>query len=161
MMNTEYRNPVLKEEIENTFYLYDEMLNATQSKILVDSSKGLFRALKQPKRIINSWLYINLRNYLLLKIFRRRRTFFLKYEDFSTDPQKCLISLCDFLKIPYEKDMTCLDRCVIHIMAGNSSRMNATQTKKPDESWKLNLRLEDLKSFNRKAGLLNRLFGYR
>ena len=43
--NMDYKNKIIDSEISNTIELYKHMFNKTKSEVLVDSTKGLFRAL--------------------------------------------------------------------------------------------------------------------
>ena len=197
--------------MENTFTLYNKIFDKTNAKVLIDSTKGLFRALilesrspeniqfkfvqltrdgrgvlnsklkssysvlhkdgvltkyekinnKDPLKIINSWLYVNLRNFLILKLFRKNKTIFIKYEEFTQFPEIFLNDIYNMVNLDYEKTVLNLGENENHIMGGNASRINAKKIKKHDDAWKSNLELKLLKMFNVKAGWFNKLIGYK
>lgn len=210
LFNKEYNNDVIEKEIENTFLLYNKVRIRTNSNILVDSTKSLFRALilnsknsknfrfkfihltrdgrgvlnsglkssytlvfddgtskkhkkensKSPAEVVNSWLYINLRNYIILKLFRKKQTLFIKYEDLTNNPKKYLGIIYNWLDLKFEDSVLNLDTKENHILGGNSSRINAKKINKSDEAWRTNLHRETIRLFNLKAGWLNKILGY-
>jgi hypothetical protein len=211
LFNKIYKNDIIDKEIDNTLLLYDTLFEKTNSKILIDSSKGLFRALvlasrankeinfkfiqltrdgrgvlnsslkssysvlhkdgvlrkyqgekgKKPSAVINSWLYINLRNFIILKLFYRSKTSFVRYEDFTSEPAKILDDIYTSVQLNFEEDALNLGENENHILGGNASRINAKKIKKQDDAWLKNLDKEILKKFNRKAKWFNQLIGYK
>jgi len=216
LLKKRYNNASIDKEIENTLDMYNLLFDKTGCQVLVDSTKGLFRALildankrdgiefefihlvrdgrgvlnsslkktyalhhadgsvteyhketlekpiyvKSPTEAINYWLYVNMRNMLLLKLFRKRQTVFVKYENFTKDPLKVLETVFQNLSLKTEKDMLDLGGNENHILGGNSSRLNAKRIKKVDDAWRTNLDKQTLDSFNKRAGWFNRLLGY-
>lgn len=211
LFKKEYRNIEVDAEIENTFTLYKKIFDKTNASVLIDSTKGLFRALvlqsrkskniqfkfiqltrdgrgvlnsalktsyfvkhnddvireykgrenKKSKKIINSWLYVNLRNYLVLKLLRKYDTFFVRYEDFTDNPEKYLRLIYTKVNLDYEKTALNLGSNINHILGGNASRINAKQINKRDDAWRRNLPSEILNEFNVRAGWFNNFMGYR
>lgn len=211
-----YRNPSVDIEIENTMDMYQLLFEKTGSDVLVDSTKGLFRALvldsnkrdgiefefihllrdgrgvvnsslkktyslyhsdgsvteykketlakpipvKSPSKAINYWLYVNMRNLLLLNLFRKKQTVFVKYEHFTENPLKVLTPVFKKLGLKLEKGMLELGANENHILGGNSSRLNAKSIKKVDDAWRTNLDKQTLAKFNKRAGWFNKLMGY-
>ena len=205
-----YKNKNLEREIENTFVLYQTIFNKTNSKVLIDSSKGLFRALvlasqfnkeiqfkfvqltrdgrgvlnsslkssynilhkdgvlrsykgridKNPSIVINSWLYINLRNFIVLKLFNKRKSIFIRYEDFTSNPSKYLKQIYKSVDLKYEETVLNLGKNENHILSGNASRINAKKIKRQDDKWQNNLDKVILGKFNKRAGWFNKLLGY-
>lgn len=205
-----YRNHIVDKQIDNTLNLYETLFEKTNSKILIDSSKGLFRALvlasrsneytnfkfvqltrdgrgvlnsslkssysvlhkdgvlrkyqgekgKKPSTVINSWLYINLRNFVILKLFYRYKTSFVRYEDFTSDPAKTLKKIYTSVQLNFEIEALNLGEKENHIMGGNASRINAKSIKKQDDAWRKNLDINLIKEFNSRAGWFNKLMGY-
>ena len=206
-----YHNKIVNTEIENTFKLYNLFFKETNSSVLIDSSKNLFRALvlasrtkgniqfkfiqltrdgrgvlnsslkssysvfykdgvlkkhegvndKEPLTIINSWLYINIRNFIILKLFNRRKTSFIRYEDFTTNPSKYLKQIYKAVNLYYEVTALNLGENENHILGGNASRINAKKIQPQDDKWLINLDKNQLRMFNIKAGWFNRLIGYK
>ena len=210
LFERKYKNSSMSIVIQNTFILYNKLFQESNSSVLVDSSKNLFRALvlasrspkdiqfkflhlvrdgrgvlnsslkssynilhldgikrvykgkvdKDPIKIINKWLYINIRNFLILKIFRKKKTFFLRYEDFVSNPANYLKNIYDWINLNFQESALQLDRSENHILGGNSSRINAKEIKKQDDTWKSNLDEKILSKFNKRAGWFNKIIGY-
>lgn len=85
----------------------------------------------------------------------------LHYESFTANPEAELRRVCDFLSIPYHDNM--LDfRNSRHNIGGNMMRFRKDETKITlDERWRLDLDAQQLKSFAKIAGWVNRLLGYK
>jgi len=207
-----YRDASVNNEIENTLTLYNSIFEHTNSDVLIDSSKGLFRALvlasrskekninikfiqltrdgrgvlnsglkssynvkhkdgitrkyegiknKRPSKIINSWLKINMRNFIILKLFYRSKTNFVRYEDFTSESAKILTDIYTSVNLDFEINALNLGENENHILGGNASRINAKKIKKQDDAWLENLDKEILNKFNRRAKWFNQLMGYK
>jgi hypothetical protein len=212
LFKNKYYNEHVETEIENTFTLYKKMFERTNSNVLIDSTKGLFRALvlesrsstnnmefkfvqlirdgrgvlnselklsysvkhndgiiknykidseKAPIKIINSWLYVNIRNIFILKLFRRNNTIFMSYEDFTSNPSKYLKIIYKSINLDFYDSILNLGENENHILGGNASRINAKEVKKQDEAWRTNLNYKMLRIFNYRAGWLNKILGYK
>lgn len=211
-----YENPVIDREIDNTLKFYDSVFSTFDHDVLVDSTKGLFRAfvlnsnkknrfdfhfvhilrdgrgvvnsslktkykiqksdgsvveydkqnlakpipVKSPSEAINYWLYVNIRNLILLRLFARKRTTFIRYEDFTKNPERILNKICVEMGLQYDEAMLDFEKEEHHILGGNSSRINATKIKSQDIAWQQKLDRKVIKEFNKKAGWFNRLMGY-
>lgn len=212
-----YRNHVVEKEVKNTLNLYNIIFDQTKNEVLIDSTKGLFRALildsnkteklnfhfvhlirdgrgvlnssqkksyfikhadgkikeykkdelaipiyvQSPKESINYWLYVNIRNYLILKFFRKSQTSFVKYENFTANPEKIIRHILKNCNLDFEPNILNLELNDNHILGGNSSRINAKKIKRQDDAWKTNLSKKNLRHFNLKAGWFNKLIGYK
>jgi len=211
LFNKVYKDKNVDKEIKNTFTIYNKIFDKTQASVLIDSTKGLFRALilesntpkdinfqfvqltrdgrgvlnsglkssysilhkdgifkkykgienKDPVKIVNSWLYVNLRNYIILKLLRKKKTTIVKYEEFTDKPEYFLKLIFRKVNLDYEKSVLDLGENENHILGGNASRINAKKIKKQDDAWRRNLDKTLLKMFNRKAGWFNKLIGYK
>lgn len=86
----------------------------------------------------------------------------VRYEDFVVDPASTLRSLCDWLEVPYSNDMLEFQKDMIfHSAGGNPARFNLSGGIKPvDDRWRSVLSPQDLESFERVAGNVNRALGY-
>lgn len=115
---------------------------------------------KIPAKIINSWLYINTRNFIILKLFNRNKTFFIRYEDFTSNPAEYLKKIYKEVNLNYEETAINLGDNENHILGGNASRINAKKIRKQDDAWRTNLNKSLITKFNRRAGWLNKLIGY-
>lgn len=116
---------------------------------------------KDPKKIIHSWLYVNLRNFLILKLFRHKQSTFVKYEEFTDRPDMILKRIYNKANLSYEKSALNLGENENHILGGNASRINAKKIKKQDDAWRSNLDKDLLNMFNLRAGWFNGLIGYK
>ncbi|MBZ0183572.1 MAG: sulfotransferase [Melioribacteraceae bacterium] len=210
LFKKKYKFGIVDKEINNTYGIYNKVFLKTNTDVLIDSTKGLFRALilasrktpgysfkfiqitrdgrgvlnsglkdsysimhkngikreykgehtRKPNVIINQWLYVNLRNYLILKLFRKSNTYFLRYEDFTSNPSKYLREIYELVGLDFEEKALFLDENENHILGGNASRINARRIKKQDEAWRKNLDKSLLKVFSKKAGWFNKFLGY-
>jgi hypothetical protein len=97
---------------------------------------------------------------LALKFFRKRKSILIRYEDFANYPEKILRIICNHIGVAFEPNMMCLGKKTKHMIGGNPSRINATEIIKPEAEWKYKLDKDLLRLFNKKAGFLNRYFGY-
>ena len=161
-----YNNKEVDTEIKNTFILYNKIFDKTKAKVIIDSTKGLFRGLildskspkdihfkfvqltrdgrgvlnsslkssyaimhndgvlreyegkknKDPLKIINSWLYVNLRNFIVLKLFRNNQSTFIRYEDFTSNPEKYLKIISKSLNLKYESSALSLGEAENYIL---------------------------------------------
>lgn len=217
LFKKQYNNKLVNKEISNTLALYNLIFKETGSEVLIDSTKGLFRALildsnrskevnfqfvhlvrdgrgvlnsslkktyfihhedgtikeydkenleqpiyiKTPLEAINYWLYVNIRNFLILKLFRSGKTAFVKYERFTEDPERELRPILNQLNLNYEDNILELEKNESHILGGNSSRINAKKIKKQDDAWRMNLPEDLLRKFNNRAGWFNKILGYQ
>ena len=211
LFNKSYDSKIVNIEIENTYKLYNLLFKETNSGVLIDSSKNLFRALvlasrakkdiqfrfihltrdgrgvlnsnlkssysvinkdgtsqiyegitdKKPIKIINNWLYINIRNFMILYLFNRKKTIFIRYEDFTDNPSKYLKQIYKEVNLDYEEAVLNLGGNENHILGGNASRINAKKIRKQDEDWKKRMDKKMIKKFNNRAGLFNIILGYK
>lgn len=205
-----YKNMDIEKEIKNTFILYQNIFNRTSANVLIDSTKGLFRALilqsrapkdiqfkfiqltrdgrgvlnssmkssykimhkdgilreyqgrrnKNFKKVIYSWLYVNLRNFIILKLFRNQDSLYIKYEKFTEYPEKYLKEIYAKINLEYEASVLNLGDGINHILGGNASRVNAKKINKRDDAWVNKLDKKMLRTFNITAGWFNKLMGY-
>lgn len=85
----------------------------------------------------------------------------VRYEDLCADPKRELRRICSFLGVPYEEGMELPAAATTHRFGGSSSpRLQAPEVRL-DERWRRELGAEELRTFRRRAGPLNRLLGYR
>lgn len=113
------------------------------------------------KESIKIWRRDNLQALYFHKLLNSKYYYFLRYENFTSEPEKQLIKLFNFFGGQYESKMLNLNRYKNHMVSGNASRINAEKIEKPFNSWKNELNKEKNKQFERKAGWLNRVFGYK
>jgi len=86
--------------------------------------------------------------------------FFLRYEDFTNQPEKYLKDLLQFVGLEYEPEMLDLNRYVNHMVSGNASRINASEIHAPSEIWKKKLNGSERDYFSKKGQKFNHKLGY-
>lgn len=184
--------PSVKESIRNTIFLYQTVGRVRQRKLVIDASKmprkaprlylqdpGRIRVLHlvrdgrgvlasrmkymAPHRAVNRWNHYHRVTRRLLQRWiapdARRR---LRYEDFVSDPEIHIRSLCSWLELDYSACMLQFAGAdKEHSAGGNPARFRLTEgILPPDERWRTSLNAEHLEMFERVAGALNRDFGY-
>ena len=112
-----------------------------------------------PLQTINSWKKGIIKSTLLLKLFRRKNSLLVKYEDFTNSPEIVLSRILKFANIIFEESMLQLEKGEKHIVCGNPSRINATQIHKLSKGWR-KMDKDLIKLFNKKGAWLNRILGY-
>ena len=85
----------------------------------------------------------------------------LHYEDLVEDTAGQLQSICEFIGLKYESGMLDFSSKSHHLMNGNNMRFVRTSEIKLDDSWKSDLKAEDLAFFISKASELNNSLGYK
>jgi hypothetical protein len=84
----------------------------------------------------------------------------IRYEELCQNPAGTMAVICRFLELePYDPGRDFRARKQQHVV-GNGMRMDTTSEIRHDERWKTHLSAEDLKTFDRVAGDLNRHYGY-
>jgi hypothetical protein len=85
----------------------------------------------------------------------------VRHEDLVANPQRILGAVCQFLSIPYDPAMIDFRAIVHHNVNGNDMKYATTSGINLNEAWKMHLSQSDLQYFERKAGSMNRQFGYQ
>ena len=85
----------------------------------------------------------------------------LHYEDLVEDTAGQLQSICEFIGLKYEAGMLDFSSKSHHLTNGNNMRFVRTSEIKLDDSWKSDLKAEDLAFFISKASELNNSLGYK
>lgn len=133
---------------------------------LIRDGRGVFYSgLKQGfgrKRSLDSWR----RHYahalpLLQKCVDPNHLMHVRHEDLVADPQRILGAICRFLSIPYDPAMIDFRAVVHHNVNGNDMKYATTPRIHLNEAWMMHLSQSDLQYFERKAGSMNRQFGYQ
>ena len=84
----------------------------------------------------------------------------LRYEDLCLRPSETVRQVCHFLGIsPQTVEENFRARKLQHVV-GNGMRFDSTSEIRFDERWKTHLSADDLRTFDRIAGKLNRKYGY-
>lgn len=112
------------------------------------------------KRCAEVWRTEHLKRIAAQFTARRAPRRIVHYEDLATDPEKVLRGLCDWLGLDFEPAMLEF-RENRHNVGGNPMRFRKTERSVTlDERWRDELGAEDLATFERIAGRLNRSLGY-
>jgi len=83
-----------------------------------------------------------------------------RYEEFCESPEQVLRHICSFAGVEYEPQMQAFTTQTHHNLIGNRMRFSREGQIKLDDAWRDNLSEEELKTFDRVAGDLNRQFGF-
>lgn len=182
----------VKESIGNTLLLYEIVAQVRSRDLVIDASKMPRKAprlyLRDPARVrvlhmvrdgrgvlasrmkymspdraVNRWSHYHRVTRRLLDRWiapdARRR---LRYEDFVSDPETHVKSLCAWLELDYSASMLQFAGAdKEHSAGGNPARFRLKDgIRPPDERWRTKLSAEQLAMFERTAGKLNRELGY-
>lgn len=98
---------------------------------------------------------------LLRKWVRPEHMLFVRYEDMVGDPARTLSQVCELARISYDEAMLKFRAVIHHNVNGNHFKFRSDDKIRLDEAWKRELPQPDIAYFERKAGRLNRLLGYR
>ena len=85
----------------------------------------------------------------------------VRYEALAQNPAQELSRICVFLDVDYEPEMLNFSHLENHVANGNRMRHKRVSGISFDESWRTELSASDLSYFERRAGALNRSFGYQ
>ncbi len=184
--------PSIKKSIENTMQLYRAASTAWDKEIIVDASKfprkaiHLYQQYPDDVRILHlardgrgvttsrmrymdalkaaeRWRhYHQLTRDLLKQWVPEEHRMMMHYEDFVKSPGPAMESLCEWMGVPYQKDMLEFgNEIIVHSAGGNPARFNISGGIKPaDEKWRTQLNDDMLQKFDAIAGKLNRDLGY-
>jgi hypothetical protein len=86
----------------------------------------------------------------------------MRYEDFVADPASSVKDLLAWLEMSFSSQCLEFDEAlVMHSAGGNPARFGLSEgIRKADEHWRTTLTENDMHVFQRRAGALNRAFGY-
>jgi len=141
-------------------------LKPSYSIIEKDKESGAFKTVKYPRnpsdpqRIIKSWRNGNLKTLLFLTLFQRGGYRIVRHEDFCNKPEETFRKIGEYVGFDFQEIMLKMGQVPNHIFGGNSSRINAKEIRKTEDSWKSKLKPEIIAAFNKKAGFLNNYLGY-
>jgi hypothetical protein len=138
-----------------TYYLKDK----DNTKVKIEVKKYF-----DPQKLaiyIKAWKRTNKQIQNYFKFFRKDSYLLLKYEALCSLPEEELKRVCNFIGMPYEKEMLRLDRFENHIIRGNpTAKFKAKSFLPPNMDFMQHLDDEELALFNDIAGNLNKSFGY-
>jgi len=184
--------PSIKKSVDNTMELYNAAAEAWDKEVIVDASKfprkaiHLYQKYPDNVRILHlvrdgrgvtasrmkympaegaaiRWRhYHHLTMDMLHKWVPAEHRMTMRYEDFVKSPESSMEGLCDWIGIPYQKEMLEFsNELVVHSAGGNPARFNISGGIKPaDEKWRTLLDKEMLQKFDGIGGKLNRELGY-
>ncbi len=107
------------------------------------------------------WFRYNTYSRLVQRTLPKERLLFMRYEDFCADPAHWIETIGRFAGIPGDTSLATLEG-EHHFIGGSSTLRNAADMSiRLDESWRKRLSYDDLATFDRIAGKMNRDFGYQ
>ena len=80
----------------------------------------------------------------------------VRYEDICRYPAETMRTVCSFLNVPFTPEMLAFRQGTPHIIGGNPMRSRKEDKITEDKRWEQQLSAEDLATFERIAGKLNR-----
>jgi hypothetical protein len=111
--------------------------------------------------ITKSWIKLNLKMILISIFISSKDCQLIKFESFTRNPEAILRIISEKFQIKFNEKMVRLDNDHNHIIGGNSSRINAKSIEYKPLNEFHNLIESDIKFFTKRAGWLNRFFGYK
>lgn len=109
----------------------------------------------------HAWRSVHRRSQLAQRGIPDDHILHTRYEDLCTQPEATMRRVVGFLDLDFEPGMIDLRKELSHNIGGNPMRFRqAERTIQLDERWKHELSAEDLKTFERIAGPMNRKLGY-
>lgn len=132
---------------------------------LVRDGRGVLGSLMEKEKLsreqaVDAWLWSNrnldraVAHYLL-----PQNVFRIRLEDLARDSGQTCQALFGFLGVDEKSSLDWSDRSEFHII-GNSMRHHFSGEVRLDESWRSKLSKADLAYFYKRAGWLNRRYGY-
>ena len=113
------------------------------------------------RQALNGWSRYNTRALSLLeKNLKNNQYLQIKYEDLAANPTETLRHICNFLEMPYEKDLIGLSEVERHMVNGNATRFRPNQSIQLDERWKTGLVGKEMEYFMARGSKLNARLGY-
>lgn len=184
--------PRVRRGVENTLALYDAARAVADARMIVDASKmprkaaHLYMAAPERVRIVHltrdgRGVVASRKKYMPVKHAAKRWSHYhrlsmrllerwvpeehriqLSYEEFASDPERCLRGVFAWAGMDYSED--CLDFSIetaSHSAGGNPARFQmADGIRGVDERWRESLTAEELATFVRFAGNENKVLGY-
>ena len=114
------------------------------------------------KKSVDTWLWSNrnIERVCLNYINDKNCVLMLKLEDLCNHPEEKITQLLDFIGVSSDIEIKSTKESGLHII-GNSMRLKFNgKIRRPDESWKENLSKEKILYFEKRAGWLNKRYGY-
>jgi len=106
------------------------------------------------------WRRSNEEAEFVLNRLDRSKWIEVRYEEYCSDPDITLKRLFSFLGLDPEKRIKDFRKAKNHVI-GNGMRMDTSSEVKLDERWRDALTEQDLKEFDKIAGVMNRRYGYQ
>ncbi|MCU7890871.1 MAG: sulfotransferase [Candidatus Thiodiazotropha sp. (ex Ustalcina ferruginea)] len=186
--------PSVKSGMNNTMMLFSAATKVWNKEMVIDASKlprkaiHLYRAFPDEVRILHltrdgrgvcasrmahmsferaakRWQhYHRITTRLLDRWVDPDRRFFLRYEDFTVDPERWMKQLCAWMGVSFEPQMLVFNSDgITHSAGGNPTRFKlADEGIRPaDDNWRSKLSAVNIAQFETLAGSINRQLGYR
>jgi hypothetical protein len=160
--------PIVVDSTKNPAYLkgvYLECPTALHVVFLVRDGRAVCESRMRREGLtmeqsVRIWKLEQLKHRAVRLTIPRQRVYALRYEDLCRDPRAEIGRLCQRLGVVFEEQM--LDfRRDRHNLGGNPMRLRRHESQiRLDDTWRKNLSAEDLRTFARLGGALNRRLGY-
>jgi hypothetical protein len=145
--------------------LYLAAPEKTRVVLLVRDGRGAFHSgMKRGfrrERALRGWRNHYRRALALLpRLVPEEHRLLVRYEDIAQRPAATLTRVCDFVGIPFEPAMLEFRDTIHHNVNGNNMKFRSAAKLRLEDSWRNALSPADLDYFERRAGAINRQFGY-
>lgn len=107
-----------------------------------------------------SWDRTQRINLMMLQTIPAKHKRIVRYEDLTAAPEATLAEMCHWLGLAFETDMLHFRRTIHHNLSGNRMRLGSEEKIVNLERWRAELSAQDVHTFDRIAGRMNRYFGY-
>ena len=117
---------------------------------------------KTSEEVLQNWIMGNLKISIFLvmsKIFIKSRV--VRFEELTDKPFIVLSKLTSWLGLSNVNQMIKFGSVPHHNVKGNPSRFNSTEIIPSKKTWQQELNPEELVYIQKRAGLLNRIYGFR
>lgn len=115
-----------------------------------------------PDESVFNWIKCNLMISLDLSVFVPFTQWkIVRYEDFTNKPDEIFSDLAKWIGLSDVQRMIHFGSAEHHNVSGNSSRFNSSEILPAYRNWKKSLSQEEIGLIKKKAGLINRLYGFK
>ena len=106
------------------------------------------------------WVIINLKMLNNRILFEKEDFVRIKYEDLCGNPTEMIRQICDQLSLPYNTNMTVLQKKEKHNIGGSQHRFEKSNEIKIDRRWKSNMNLSKQLVYFSTGYVFNKILGY-
>ena len=144
---------------------YVHSMKKTTFKCNVPGTEKIVELPRTPMSVEKSvkvWKYRNLAiSFYLRLLMLKKSSYLVRYEDLAENPFEILSRLADWLGLSNPDQMIHFGSVVHHNVSGNPARFNSIKITPPSKRWEEKLTAAELAYVQKKAGFLNRLYGFQ